>query len=59
VIGADQIPAYMIQVGGTQNSEIHKLIMMIWNREELPHQWKESTIISINKTADKTDCSNY
>jgi hypothetical protein len=28
------------------HSEIHKLIMLIWNKEELPHQWKESIVIA-------------
>jgi hypothetical protein len=38
----DQIPAELIQAGGgTLRSEIHKLIKLIWNKEELPHQWKE------------------
>jgi hypothetical protein len=32
--------------------------MLIWNKEELPHQWKES-IVPIHKKGDKTDCSNY
>jgi hypothetical protein len=32
--GVDQIPAEVIQVG----EEIHKLIKLIWNKEELPHQ---------------------
>jgi hypothetical protein len=37
--GADQIPAELIQAGGgTFRSEIHKLIKLIWNKEELPHQ---------------------
>jgi hypothetical protein len=41
VSGSDQIPAEMIQAGEeTLHSEIHKLIMLIWNKEELPHQWK-------------------
>jgi mannosyltransferase OCH1-like enzyme len=40
--GSDQIQAKLIQAGGeTLHSEIHKLIMQIWNKEELPHQWKE------------------
>jgi hypothetical protein len=40
--GADQIPDEQIQAeGGTLHSEIHKLIKFIWNKEELPHQWKE------------------
>jgi hypothetical protein len=37
---------------------IHKLITSIWNKEELPHQWKESIIVPIHKTGDKTDCNN-
>jgi hypothetical protein len=40
--GADQIPAELIHAGGgTLRSEIHKLIKLIWNKEELTHQWKE------------------
>jgi hypothetical protein len=55
-----QIPAELIQAGGeTLHSEIHKLIMLIWNKEELPHQWKESIVVTIHKKGDKTDCSNY
>jgi hypothetical protein len=39
--GVDQIPAELIQAGGGKlSSEIHKLIKLIWNKEELPHQWK-------------------
>jgi hypothetical protein len=57
--GSDQIPAEMIQAGGkTLHSEIHTLIMLIWNKEELPHQWKES-IVPIHQKGDKTDCNNY
>jgi hypothetical protein len=39
--GVDQIQAEIIQAGGeTLLSEIHKLIKLTWNKEELPHQWK-------------------
>jgi hypothetical protein len=48
------------QAGGeTLVSVIHKLIISIWNKEELPDQWKESIIVPIHKTGDKTDCNNY
>jgi hypothetical protein len=58
--GVDQIPAELIQAGQeTLRSEIHKLNKLIWNREELPHQWKESIMVPINKNGDKTVCSNY
>jgi hypothetical protein len=53
--GSDPIPAELIQAGGeTLLSTIHKLINYIWNKEELPDQWKESTIIG-----DETGCNNY
>jgi hypothetical protein len=55
-----QIPADVIQARREiLHSEIHKLIMLIWNKEELPHQWEESIVIPIHKKGDKTDCSNY
>jgi hypothetical protein len=38
---------------------IHKLINSVWNKEELPDQWKESIIVPIHKKGDKTDCNNY
>ena len=48
--GIDQIPAEMIKVGGrTIRGEIHKLIISIWNKEELPDEWKESVIVPIYK----------
>jgi hypothetical protein len=56
----DQIPAVLIQPGGnTLRSEIHKLINCIWNKEELPEQWKESIIVPIYKKGVRTHCSNY
>ena len=56
----DQIRAEMIKAGGrTIQYEIHKLIIFIWNKEELPEEWKDLIIVPIYKTRDKTDCSNY
>jgi hypothetical protein len=58
--GIDQIPAELIKAGGrTICCEIHKLIIHIWNKEELSDEWKESIIIPIYKKGDKTDCNNY
>jgi hypothetical protein len=58
--GADQIPTEIIQAGGeTLHSEIHKLIKLISNKEELPHQWKEPAAVPIHKKGDNTDCNNY
>jgi hypothetical protein len=42
----------------TIHSEIHKLINSIWNKEELPEEWKESITVHIYKKGNKTDCSH-
>jgi hypothetical protein len=58
--GTDQILAELIKAGGeTLYSEIHRLICCIWNKEELPQQWKVPIIVPIYKKGDKTDCNNY
>ena len=58
--GIDQIPAELIKAAGrTIRRELHKLIISIWNKEELPDEWKESIIVPIYKKGDKTDCNNY
>jgi hypothetical protein len=58
--GTDQILAELIKAGGEMLcSEIHKPICSIWNKEELPQQWKESIIIQNHKKVDKTDSNNY
>ena len=58
--GIDQIPTEVIKAGSRTNfQEIHKLIISIWNKEELSEKWKESIIVPIHKKGDKTYCSNY
>jgi len=39
--GIGQIPAELI---GTIRHEIHKLIISMWKKEELPKEWKESIV---------------
>jgi hypothetical protein len=36
----------------------YKLINSVWNKEELPDQWK-FIIVPVHKKGDKTDCNNY
>ena len=58
--GIDQIPAELIKAGGsTICCAIHKLIIAIWNKEELPGEWKESIIVPFQKKGDKRNCNNY
>ena len=45
-----------VKAGGrTICCTIHKLIISIWNKEELPEEWKESIIVPFYKKGDKTD----
>jgi hypothetical protein len=58
--GVDHIPAELIQAGvEILCLEIRKLIKLIWNQEELSHQWKESVVVPIHEKGDKIDCSNF
>ena len=58
--GIDPIPAELIKAGGrTICYEIHKLVIYIWNKEELPEECKELVIILIKNKGNETDCSNY
>jgi len=46
--GIDQIPPELIKARSkTIHYEIHKLIISIWNKEELPEEWKELIIVPI------------
>jgi hypothetical protein len=58
--GNDAILAGLIQAGDKiLLSAIYKLINYVWNKEELPHQWKESIIVPIHKKGDGIGCNNY
>jgi hypothetical protein len=51
-LGIVQISAELIQMSGggaTLHSEIHKIIKLISNKEELSRQWKELIIITVQK----------
>ena len=56
----DKIAAELIKARGrTIRYDIYKLIISIWNKEELPEEWKESIVVPVYRKGDKTDCSNY
>jgi hypothetical protein len=58
--GIDQISEELINAGSRKiRPDIHKLINSIWNKEELPDEWKELILIPIYKKGDETNCINY
>ena len=46
----DHISSELIQAGGGKlYEEIHKIILIIWNKKELPQEWKEFIIVPTQK----------
>jgi hypothetical protein len=46
----DNIPAELVKAGvETLYNELHRFIWYMWNKENLPQQWKESVIVPIYK----------
>jgi sorting nexin-29 len=38
---------------------VHKLIMQIWQQEQMPEEWNMGLILLIFKKGDKMECQNY
>jgi len=58
--GTDNIiPELVKQEGRTLKQRIYKLILMIWEKEHLPNQWKEGIICPVYKKRDTLNCTNY
>ena len=54
--GIDQIPSELIKASGrTIRFEIHKLIIIIWRKEELSEHWQQSIAVPVCRKGDKTD----
>jgi hypothetical protein len=59
-LGSGYILAEIIQArGGTLVFATHRIINLVWNKEEYSDQWKESIIVPVNKKSDKIDCNDY
>ena len=58
--GPDEIPAEAIKADTeTAVNMLYSLFSKIWEREEVPAQWKEGIIIRLPEKGDLRDCSNY
>ena len=50
----------LIQAGGSKlYDEIHKPILLIWNKKKLPLEWWESIIVPIHKKGDRKNFNNF
>ena len=58
--GPDGIPAEAMKSDiETTVKILHSLFSKIWEKEEVPAQWKEGLVIKLPKKGDLRDCSNY
>nr|KAG5702213.1 hypothetical protein BaRGS_033925 [Batillaria attramentaria] len=58
--GPDEIPAEAIKADTeTAVNMLHSLFSKIWEKEEVPAQWKEGIVIKLPKKGDLRHCSNY
>nr|KAG5710794.1 hypothetical protein BaRGS_026945 [Batillaria attramentaria] len=58
--GPDEIPAEAIKADTeTPVNMLHSLFSKIWEKEEVPAQWKEGIVIKLPKKGDLRDCSSY
>lgn len=58
--GDDEIVAEMIKAGGpTSTNILHRLLKEIWEKKEVPQDWRDATVIPIHKKGDKSCCTNY
>jgi hypothetical protein len=58
--GSDNIPPELIKNGGrTLRKTLHKLILNIWDNEQLPDPWNEGIICPIFKKSDTLSSQNY
>jgi len=48
-----------LQQGVEEFAQTHKLINCVWDKEDLPGEWKELIIVPIYKNGSKTNRGNY
>ena len=57
----DNITTEELQAGtdGVDVKVMHRLCQAVWDKEELPAEWKRSITIPIHKKKNRLECANY
>lgn len=58
--GEDNVPAELIKHGGPELwNRLHRIIVKVWEDENLPEEWLMGLLIPIHKKGSRYDCENY
>nr|KAG5692145.1 hypothetical protein BaRGS_020693 [Batillaria attramentaria] len=58
--GPDNIPAEALKADVETSTEmLYPLFRKIWEKEQIPQEWKEGHLIKLPKKGDLSSCSNY
>ena len=58
--GPDGIPAEIWKSSEALAEQLHNLLAHIWEKEDVPQQFKDANIITIwKRKGSKSDCNNY
>ena len=58
--GTDNIPAEALKEGGAEIVDhLHKLLSLIWTKEEIPTDWKKGLLVKLPKSGDLSQCGKW
>ena len=58
--GPDGIPAEKWKSSEALAEQLHKLLVHIWEKEDVPQQFKDANVVTIwKRKGSKSDCNNY
>lgn len=58
--GKDELPAELLKHGSEQLYQLlHRIILKIWEEEELPASWLDGLICPLYKKGHRLECANY
>ena len=58
--GADHIPPEVLKEGGPELIDyLHKLLNLVWTKEEIPADWRKGLLVKLPKHGDLSQCGKW
>ena len=58
--GVDNIPPEALKEGGPCTVEaLHRILNLVWEKEEIPDDWKRGLLVKLTKKGDLSKCGNW